>query len=512
MRAQFVIPVLVSILILGTLGLSQNVYASSFDELFELIASDAAAGDEFGFSVSISGDTAVVGAVNDIETALNSGSAYVFVKSGNIWTQEAKLTASDPAAVDQFGHTVSISGDTVIVGARLDDDTANNSGSAYIFVKPGGGWAGSLNEVAKLTASDAAANDLFGQSVSISGDTAIVGVRDDDDTASGSGSAYIFVKPGGGWAGSLNEVAKLTASDAAAFDQFGFSVSISGDTTIVGAVGDGGANNFIGSAYIFVKPGGGWAGSLNEVAKLTASDATLLDNFGQSVSISGDTAIVGAAGDDDDGSGSGSAYIFVKPGGGWAGSLNEVAKLTASDAGPSDTFGFSVSILGDNIIVSAPNDDHAGVSSGSAYIFVKPGGGWAGSLNEVAKLTASDTVTGDTFGHSVSISGDTAIVGANLDNTGGINSGSAYVFGPFSIQEVDIDIKPGSDLNCINIKKKGFTPVAILGSNDFDVTTIDQTTLEIDDGDDDVVKLGRGIDATENCDSIGDTVNLGNPA
>ena len=249
MKEHWTIPVIVSILILGTLGLSQNAYAPL--EVVKLTASDAAAFDDFGVSVSISGNTAIVGAQLDDDAGSNSGSAYIFVKSGTTWTQEAKLTASDGATEVLFGGSVSISGNTVIVGARGDNDGGAKSGSAYVFVKPSGGWAGSLNEDAKLTASDAAALDVFGRAVSISGDTIIVGANSDDDGGTNSGSAYVFVKPGGGWAGSLNEDAKLTASDAAAFDIFGQFATISGDNVIVGARFNDDAGTNSGSAYIF---------------------------------------------------------------------------------------------------------------------------------------------------------------------------------------------------------------------------------------------------------------------
>ena len=438
MRAIWIIPVIVSILILGTLGLSQNAYAPPFNEDAKLTASDAAFGDRFGESVSISGDIAIVSAPRNNDPAIESGSAYVFDRNeggaGN-WGQVAKLTPSDPTAGDQFGTSVSISGDTAIVSALNDDDKGPNSGSAYVFVKPGGGWTDST-QTAKLTASDGAGGDNFGLSVSISGDTVIVGARLDDDaclptinTGCNSGSAYVFVKPGGGWTGSLNEDAKLTASDGAVGDNFGASVSISVDTAIVGAFVD---DNLKGSAYVFVKPGGGWTGSLNEDAKLTASDAAFGDRFGSTVSISGDTAIVGAH---NDGADSGSAYVFVKPGGGWTGPLNEDAKLTASDAAGIDLFGVSVSISVDTAIVGAFFDDDAclptintSCNSGSAYVFVKPGGGWTGPLNEDAKLTASDAAADDNFGISVSISGGTAIVGAFFDDDTAADSGSAYVF------------------------------------------------------------------------------------
>jgi len=199
--------------------------------------------------------------------------------------------------LDYFGSSVSISGDYAIVGAKYDDDNGFSSGSAYIFEKPVGGWL-DMTETAKLTASDGAAEDYFGSSVSISGDYAIVGAYYDDDNGLSSGSAYIFEKPVGGWV-DTTETAKLTASDGSSSDYFGTAVSISGDYAIVGANGRR-------AAYIFKKSVDGRA-DMTETIKLTAS---LGDSFGNAVSISGSYAIVGASGDDDNGSNSGSAYVY----------------------------------------------------------------------------------------------------------------------------------------------------------------------------------------------------------
>ena len=187
-------------------------------------------------------------------------------------TQTAKLTASDGAASDYFGYSVAISGDTVVVGAYYDDIGANtDQGSAYVFVKPESGWA-DMTQTAKLTASDGAASDYFGSSVAISGDTVVVGAYYDDIGANADqGSAYVFVKPASGWA-DMTQTAKLTASDGAADDYFGNSVAISGDTVVVGAYDDDiGSNTDQGSAYVFVKPANGWA-DMTQTAKLTASD------------------------------------------------------------------------------------------------------------------------------------------------------------------------------------------------------------------------------------------------
>jgi len=283
-------------------------------ETQKLVASDADSNDDFGYSVSISGDYAIVGAPLD---GNNTDIAYIFHNDGTTWNEQEKLTASDANENDYFGNSVSISGETAIVGAYNDNDP-NNSGSAYIFHKEGTTWT----QQQKLTASDAEFVS-FGSSVSISGSTAIVGAYGNDDNGILSGSAYIFERVGTTW----TQQQKLLASDADLFDSFGWSVSISGATAIVGSPN----NDNSGSAYIFNRKGTTWT----EQEKLTASDAAANDNFGISVSISGATAIVGAWLDNN----KGSAYIFDKDGTTWT----QQAKLLANDT-TQDFFGYSVSI------------------------------------------------------------------------------------------------------------------------------------------------------------------------
>ena len=264
---------------------------SNWNQQAKLTASDAAAGDDFGISVSVSGDTAVVGAYYKNS---RKGAAYVFVRSGTIWNQQAKLTASDAAADDYFGNSVSVSGDTAVVGAYYKD---SHKGAAYVFVRSGSIW----NQQAKLTASDAAANDYFGDSVSVNSNTAVVGASGKN---SNKGAAYVFVRSGSIW----NQQAKLTASDAVADDYFGTSVSVSSDTAVVGASGK---ESHTGAAYVFVRSGSIWSQQI----KLTASDPSASDYFGHSVSISGDTAVVGAYCKD---SNKGAAYVFVRSGSIWS--------------------------------------------------------------------------------------------------------------------------------------------------------------------------------------------------
>ncbi len=316
------------------------------------------ASDGFGNAVSIDGDYAIVGAYNDDDFGLNTGAAYIFVRSGSSWTQQAKITASDPAAADWFGSSVAIDGEYAIIGSILDDDGGNSSGSAYIFKRSGTSWS----QQAKITASDGAPSDQFGREVSISGDYAVVGVYQDDDAGSSSGSAYVFVRSGTSW----TQQAKLTANDAAADDRFGISVSISGDYVIAGSEfdDDGGKNS--GSAYIFNRSGSSWT----QQAKITASDATTFDYFGASVSINGNYVIIGADGEDDVENASGSAYIFKRSGSSWT----EQTRIKADDADLTDNFGDAVALGNNYSIVGAFNDDDAGNASGSAYIYSADGG------------------------------------------------------------------------------------------------------------------------------------------
>jgi len=271
-------------------------------EQAKLLASDAAVDDYFGQGVAIDGDTIVIGAPGDMSVSEpRNGNAYVYNRSGAAWTEEAKLTSSDGVTGDQFGGSVAINGDTIVVGAHYDDDRGENSGSAYVYTRSGSIWT----EQAKLRASDGAADDWFGQSVAIDGDTIVAGARKHDaDSLVDSGSAYVYTRFGILWA----EEAKLTASDGDAEDWFGVSTAINGDTIVIGAWNDDvNGENESGGAYIYTRSGGVWS----EQIKLTASDGAANDQFGVSVAIAGDTFVVGAWHDDtESGNDSGSVYIF----------------------------------------------------------------------------------------------------------------------------------------------------------------------------------------------------------
>jgi hypothetical protein len=306
----------------------------------KLTASDGADWDYFGCSVALSGDTAVVGAGgDDVVTNTNQGSAYVFVRSGTTWSQQAKLTAADGAAEDGYGGSVALSGDTAGVGAGGDDVGANTSqGSAYVFTRSGTTWS----QQAKLTAADGAELDYFGSSVAVSGDTAVVGASDGDVGANANqGSSYVFTRSGTTW----SQQAKLTAADGDAGDQFGGSVAISGDTAVVGAQGDYvGLNVGQGSAYVFARSGATWS----QQQKLTAADGAAVDFFGRSVAVSGETAVVGASGDTiGANAGQGSAYVFARSGATWT----QQTRLTAADGGWDARFGSSVAVSGDSAVV-----------------------------------------------------------------------------------------------------------------------------------------------------------------
>jgi hypothetical protein len=346
---------------------------------------------------------------------------------------QAELTASDGQPGDQLGNAISVSGDgsTVVAGAC---GCGTGAGAAYVFTKPGGGWA-SGTETAKLTASDGQAGDSLGQSVAIStdGTTIVAGAPEATvGTNPAQGAAYVFTEGGGGWA-TGTETAKLTASNGIADDDLGFSVALSSDGSTVTA-GACGCASGAGAAYVFTKPGGGWS-SGTQAAELTASDGQFNDQLGSSVGISADgsTIVAGApfaaVGGD---TFQGAAYVFVKPGGGWV-DENEVAKLTASDGASGDELGLSIAISADgsSVAAGAPIADIGGNSGqGAAYEYTRPQSGWT-TATETAKLTASDGLDGDFLGYSVALNGNgsTLIAGTPFATVGtNPQQGAAYQF------------------------------------------------------------------------------------
>ena len=408
----------------GTISLSDfrnQTISPIWPEQQKIQASDKGAGYQFGGEVSISGDgnTAIVSAIYQ-SFGSDEGSAYIFTRSGTTWTEQQKIKASDKAAGDVFGSSVSISsdGNTAIVGATNEDTGGTDAGAAYIFTRSGTTWT----EQQKIQASDKQAYDYFGISVSISGDgnTVIVGADNEDTGGTDAGAAYIFTRSGTTW----SQQQKIQANDKAVGDFFGTSVSISsdGNTAIVGATYEDTGDTDAGAAYIFTRSGTTWS----QQQKIQASDKEAYDYFGTSVSISGDgnTVIVGASSEDTGDTDAGAAYIFTRSGTTWS----QQQKIQASDKAAYSYFGGSVSISsdGNTAIVGAINEATVGSYVGVAYIFTRSGTTWT----EYTKIQASDKEAYDYFGTSVSISGDgnTVIVGAYAEDTGGTTAGAAYIF------------------------------------------------------------------------------------
>ncbi len=434
----------------------------------ESATSNASAGDFFGSSISISGDTLAVGASSSGEGS--TGEVYVFTRSGGDWVQQALLKASTPGANDLFGSSVSISGDTLAVGALLEDSSGTginsgldgdnltvNSGAVYVFTRNAGEW--SLQ--AYIKASNTDAGDQFGSSVSISGDTLAVGAIGEDSSGTGinsslggnnlamsSGAVYVFTRNAREW----SQQAYIKASNTDVSDNFGSSVSISGDTLAIGAPledssaisvsidGTGETDNFTensGAVYIFHRSDTDWF----QEAYIKPFNTDADDIFGLDVSMSNDYLAVSAVGEDSNGSGinggsqldnsnasSGAVYVFSRKIPTWV--QKAYIKAFNSDAG--DVFGSSISLNGENLAVSAVSEgsDGTGVnngsegvnntpSSGAAYIFSLVGPAWV----QQAYIKPSNTDSNDEFGNSVSILGDTLVVSAPGEDSGGVSQG-----------------------------------------------------------------------------------------
>jgi hypothetical protein len=323
-------------------------------QVAQLTSSDNAAG--FGTSIAISGNTIVVGAaeVSNFDgkrsepPSTSPGAAYVFVEPSAGWsdmTESARLSASDGRPGDAFGSSVSISGNTIAVGAVFAEDSSGNSfaGKAYVFKRPSNGWNGNLKQTAELTASDSELLNYMGASIAVSGSTVVAGAYGHNNF---QGAAYVFVEPSGGWT-NMTQTAELTASDGKSSNDFGFSSAISGGTIVIGA--PNAANK--GAAYVFVEPSGGWA-NMTQTAELHAPDEASGASFGQSVGISGSYLAEGAA------------YFFLEPASGWRSTAKGLV-MTAGDGAANDTFGASLGISKATLAIGAP----AGNAPGAAYVF-----------------------------------------------------------------------------------------------------------------------------------------------
>jgi hypothetical protein len=345
-------------------------------ELDKLTVPEGFYANKLGYSVATCGNIALIGAPGDDYNGSGSGSAYVFCFDGARWTKEVKLLPLDGEQNDGFGKSVAIDGDIAVIGARDDDEKGVLSGSVYIFYFNGSDWV----EQAKLLASDGELGDAFGLSVAISGDIVLIGSGLDDDFGSCSGSAYVFRRDTNGTPFDANddfwvEQAKLLHSEGASFDYFGDCVEISGDTVLIGARGDDDNGSRSGSVYVFRQDSNGTPLDANddfwvEQAKLLPSDGAAEDTFGRSVDISSGTIVIGAILGDGNVADSGSAYVFRQDSNEtpldakddfWV----EQTKLLASDGQNIDFFGTSVAVTGYTAIVG-----QVGYSaSGSVYIF-----------------------------------------------------------------------------------------------------------------------------------------------
>jgi hypothetical protein len=477
----------ITLLILGYLISLVTLNAQGWEEITKTVPVETdAAGYNYGYSVSIDGDYAIVGAYGYNSS---QGMVYVLYNNGTDWESIAQLTASDGETSDWFGRAVSMNGNTIVVGAYGDDDNGSNSGSAYVFTKPDGGWV-DMTQTAKLLPSDGADDDRFGLRVSINDNTIVIGAYNDDDNGTDSGSAYVFTKPSEGWV-DMTQTAKLIASDGAEDDGFGISVGVSDSNIVIGAFQNNEKANNSGAAYVFTKPNGGWIDTI-QTAKLTASDALDYATFGNSVSIFDNNIVIGAYHDSDKGAFSGSAYVFTKPDGGWA-DMTQTAKLNASDASSYDSFGQSVCICGDSIVIGASDDDN----KGATYVFIKPDGGWT-DTTEIAKIIASDGDDDDRFGWSVGISGDNVVVGAHKDDDNGNKCGSAYFIKllppmpEISIKQGDTEIANGetydfgellaesnSDTILFTIANQGWLDLTLIGSPLIELTGANASDFNI---------------------------------
>ena len=383
--------------------------------------------------------------------------------------QQAYLKASNADKRDEFGRSVAISGDTMVIGAWNEssgvgndesDNSANGAGAVYVFVRTDDSWS----QQAYLKASNAETGDSFGYSVAISGDVIVVGAYREASNATGidgdennnsmsdAGAAYVFERTGTSW----SQQAYLKASNTDAGDLFGYSVAISGDTIAIGAYKDDGVDNAIfdsGAVYIFTRSGTTWG----QQTYIRASNSDPADYFGSAVAIAGNNIIVGAYGEDSNATGinsnetnnlakdSGAAYVFTRS---LSNTWNQQAYIKASNTGIGDYFGYAVDIIEDTIAVGAYEEDSNAIGvngnkedntifgAGAAYVFAFTGTSWV----QQAYLKYPNPRYGIFFGASVALAEDTLVVGAYREGSNAIgvngsgsnnsagNSGAAYTF------------------------------------------------------------------------------------
>jgi len=397
------------------------VDVTELDRIYPDSSIMAATNDNFGWDVDVDGDRAVIGARGTDTNANNSGSAYVYLRNSGsgFWEFEEQLFAPAPQASDNFGNSVAIDGDTIVVG-RPNNCSVNLCGAAYVFTRVEGvGW-GTGVELQPLDSDTSYQN--FGIAVDIDNDTIVVGVNFDNDQGQASGSAYVFEKSGGTW----SRTAKLLPPSSGTNQNFGTSVAIDQDTIAIGAAHW--TVSGLGAAYVFTRAGG-WD---DATATLPVADNTSGDQFGWSIAVSGDLVVVGARYDDDAANGvdSGSATIFDRSSGNW---VNE-GKLTASDGQTNDHFGWDVATNGEAVVVGAPDTEGPLVDVGAFYVFSDSGSGWLEDALTVPSTDATFTNIHE-VGTSTALSGETLFVGAHGTDIF-INSTSVFLAGAAFIYEV----------------------------------------------------------------------------
>ncbi|MCK7593971.1 putative Ig domain-containing protein [Pseudomarimonas salicorniae] len=373
---------------------------------------DGAVGDQFGVSVAVDGNTALIGAWRDtVGDRPHQGSAYVFVRDGQEWVLQAKLIAEDGNASDQFGYAVALDGDDALVGALYDDvDARTDQGSAYVFRRTGESW----QQIQKLTADGGEAGSLFGSAVALQGSTALIGAFGATvDGRGNQGAAYVFQRFGSGW----HQQARLTAADGEANDMFGTAVALDLETALVGAPFDRvGSNSWQGSAYLFTRADSEWS----QYQRVTAIDGAFNDQFGSAVALKGSLALIGAPADDVGGvPDQGSGYVFQKNGPTW----QQMTRLNPADGAQGDQFGSALAITEFAWAISAP---FARQQRGAIYTYkLDESGAWPPHMT----LAASDAEDGDYFGRSVALSQTELLSGVYLDDVDGqVDQGSVRMF------------------------------------------------------------------------------------
>ena len=396
-----------------------------YSQEYKLIPLDGESEDRFGVSVSTWEDYVVVGAPNDDDNGGNSGAVYLFKSINNSWIQEVKLVASDLSPESNFGSSVSIHNDAILIGAPFDSENGEQSGAAYIFRYDGFQWV----EEAKIFPNISSDFAWFGGSVTLNEEFAIISAGQDSENGNGSGAVYIYKKIGFDWV----EEVKLMASDGQPGDFFGVRISYFDNFLIIGASHDDDNGENSGAAYIFEYEEPNWI----EKEKITASDAMEGARFGWSVSINNGRAIVGAHRDDSNGEDSGAAYLYEFDNIEWG----EVGKILSSDNSQGDNFGRSVSFFKQYIVVSAAGLFNPDSFTGVFYLYLNNGG----EIEEISKISPTDGEDGDLFGGILYSNDSLIIVGASGANPNGDNSGAAYIYNMSTIVSTELIQDANSD-------------------------------------------------------------------